>query len=399
MTGRPSARRRRVSNWKAGRERAPTASASVPRESSSSTSSKIVCSSSSASVRPSISASGVLTRRSAPPGAMTAMPIGAWSKSVARRSSSTPSRPVMSRTTEKMRPASASSELEDSTQRQLPSGRRIRQRNGTVFWPSRRSSSCWAATAPWSAGWMRSQYERDSSSSCESPTNTHAARLARRMPPWIAVTTIASGATSNRRCSSAPSRMWESSLMASATIMRVPRYAERPDATDERQQGRYAPIRKVRLHPPMHDLAPGSQNTPTGAAPVSVHFVNNVLAAAASYIEVEPDTARDVLAGLGAFLSHRLRPARFVPLSQELDHVAVYVRLEQARFPGRLEAELPASDRLPATQCVPGEVQAPLGDVLGRWLGERRGQVRLAVRTRLDGTTLEAQLDEPGDPA
>jgi len=187
--------------------------------------------------------------------------------------------------------------------------------------------------------------------------------------------------------------------MASATIMRVPRYAERPDATDERQQGRYAPIRKVRLHPPMHDLAPGSQTTPTGAAPVSVHFVNNVLAAAASYIEVEPDTARDVLAGLGAFLSHRLRPARFVPLSQELDHVAVYVRLEQARFPGRLEAELPASDRLPATQCVPGEVQAPLGDALGRWLGERRGRVRLALRARLDGTTLEAQLDEPGDPA
>ena len=148
----------------------------------------------------------------------------------------------------------------------------------------------------------------------------------------------------------------------------------------------------------MHDRAPGSHTAPAGGAPVSVHFVNNVLAAAASYIEVEPDTARDVLAGLGAFLSHRLRPARFVPLAQELDHVAVYVRLEQARFPGRLEAELPESERMPATQCVPGEVQAPLGDALSRWLGERRGRVRLALRARLDGTTLEAQLDEPDDP-
>jgi LytS/YehU family sensor histidine kinase len=106
----------------------------------------------------------------------------------------------------------------------------------------------------------------------------------------------------------------------------------------------------------MHAHAPGSQNTPTGAAPVSVHFVNNVLAAAASYIEVEPDTARDVLAGLGAFLSHRLRPARIVPLAQELDHVAVYVRLEQARFPGRLEVELPRMDGLPDRECVPGAV-------------------------------------------
>ena len=149
----------------------------------------------------------------------------------------------------------------------------------------------------------------------------------------------------------------------------------------------------------MHDLAPGSQATPAEAPPVSVHFVNNVLAAAASYIEVEPDTARDVLAALGAFLSHRLRPARFVPLAQELEHVAVYVRLEQARFPGRLEAELPEPERMPATQCVPGAVQAPVGDALGRWLGERRGRVRLALRARLDGTTLEAQLDEPDDPA
>ena len=150
---------------------------------------------------------------------------------------------------------------------------------------------------------------------------------------------------------------------------------------------------------PMHAHAPGSQNTPPGAAPVSVHFVNNVLAAAASYIEVEPDTARDVLAGLGAFLSHRLRPARIVPLSQELDHVAVYVRLEQARFPGRLQAELPASDGVPAAECVPGEVQAPLADALERWLGQRRGTVRLALRARLDGSALEAQLDEPDDPA
>src|SRR3954469_6780171 len=170
----------------------------------------------------------------------------------------------------------------------------------------------------------------------------------------------------------------------------------------------------------MHDRAPGSQSTPTGPAPVSVHFVNNVLAAAASYIEVEPDTARDVLAGLGAFLSHRLRPGRIVPLAQELDHVAVYVRLEQARFPGRLEAELPPAGGIPAIDCVPGEVQAPLADALGRWLGQRRGRgrprggpraaplgrwlgqrrgrVRLAVRARLDGSALEAQFDEPDDP-
>jgi LytS/YehU family sensor histidine kinase len=147
----------------------------------------------------------------------------------------------------------------------------------------------------------------------------------------------------------------------------------------------------------MHDRGPGSQVTPTGPAPVSVHFVNNVLAAAASYIELEPDTARDVLAGLGAFLSHRLREARIVPLSQELEHVATYLRLEQARFPGRLEAELPPASGLPTAECAPGAVQAPLADALGRWLGQRTGRVHVALRARLDGSGLEAQFDEPDD--
>jgi two-component system sensor histidine kinase LytS len=146
-------------------------------------------------------------------------------------------------------------------------------------------------------------------------------------------------------------------------------------------------------HPDAHNSAGA------GAAPVSVHFVNNVLAAAASLIEVEPDTARDVLADLGAFLSHRLRPARMVPLGRELEHVATYVRLEQARFPGRLEAELAVAPQAPAAQCLPGEVQAPVAAAVERWLAERRGRVRLALRARLDGSSLEAQLDEPDDPA
>jgi LytS/YehU family sensor histidine kinase len=149
----------------------------------------------------------------------------------------------------------------------------------------------------------------------------------------------------------------------------------------------------------MDDLSDAHNSAGADAAPVSVHFVNNVLAAAASLIEVEPDTARDVLADLGAFLSHRLRPARTVPLSQELEHVATYARLEQARFPGRLEVELVTARDLPAAQCVPGEVQAQVAAAVDRGLGERRGRVRLALRARLDGSSLEAQLDQPDDPS
>jgi LytS/YehU family sensor histidine kinase len=135
---------------------------------------------------------------------------------------------------------------------------------------------------------------------------------------------------------------------------------------------------------------------PTGVEPVSLHFINNVLAAAASYIEEDPDTARDVLAELGAFLSHRLRGPRTVAPADELQHVGVYLRLEQARFPGRIDAELPKAADLPATQIAPGEVQAPLSEALNRWLAQQPGRVRLALRAR--NGALDLQLDRPDEP-
>jgi two-component system LytT family sensor kinase len=136
-----------------------------------------------------------------------------------------------------------------------------------------------------------------------------------------------------------------------------------------------------------------------GTAPVSVHFVNNVLAAAASYIEDDPDQARDVLAELSAFLSYRLRrPPRAVPLAQEIEHCAVYVRLEQARFPGRIVATLPARDEVPAVQVDPASVQGPVSEVLGRWLGQRPGPCRLALRALPGEQVLELVVDRPADP-
>jgi LytS/YehU family sensor histidine kinase len=130
-----------------------------------------------------------------------------------------------------------------------------------------------------------------------------------------------------------------------------------------------------------------------------VHFVNNVLAAAASLIEEDPEMARDVLAELGAFLSHRLRDPRVVSAAEELEHVGVYLRLEQARFPGRIDVELPDAVDLPPAQIVPGDVQAPLSDVLGRWLSRHTGRVRVAVRARPDAVDLQLdQPDEPGEP-
>lgn len=142
--------------------------------------------------------------------------------------------------------------------------------------------------------------------------------------------------------------------------------------------------------------------TDQAPAPVSVHFVNNVLAAAASYVEDDPDEARDVLAELSAFLSYRLRDGPpEVPLAQELEHVGVYVRLQQARFPDRIAAELPARGGAPDLRVGRASVQEPVAQALGRRLSEHPGPCRLTLRVLPDphqgagGGSLEVEAADP----
>jgi LytS/YehU family sensor histidine kinase len=131
----------------------------------------------------------------------------------------------------------------------------------------------------------------------------------------------------------------------------------------------------------------GSVQDAAAGAPVSAHFVNNVLAAAASLIEEDPDLARDVLAELGQFLSYRLRdvPAP-VPISQELGHVATFVRLQQARFPDRISADLESSGG--GRMVIPGSLQRPLAEALGRRLSSDAGPCELTLRAAGDGYAL-----------
>jgi LytS/YehU family sensor histidine kinase len=142
-----------------------------------------------------------------------------------------------------------------------------------------------------------------------------------------------------------------------------------------------------------------AERAPTGPPPVSVHFVNNVLAAAAGYIEDDPDEARDVLALLSQFLNYRLRSGTdLVDVRQELDHVATYLRLEQARFPDRLEVELPRAADLPDASVPRAAVQGPLSDALSRRLGERAGPCRLTLRVRPGRPELDLELGAPSEP-
>lgn len=111
----------------------------------------------------------------------------------------------------------------------------------------------------------------------------------------------------------------------------------------------------------------------------SAHFLNNVLAAAASYVDEDPDLARDVLAELGQFLAYRLRAdLEPVPLAEELSFVRSYLQLEAWRFPDRLAVEVDDRDALASVR--PLSVQEPLQDALSERLGTSPAGLRVLVR-------------------
>lgn len=139
------------------------------------------------------------------------------------------------------------------------------------------------------------------------------------------------------------------------------------------------------------------QPVPGAGAPISAHFVNNVLAAAASYIEEDPDQARDVLAELGQFLSYRLREDRApVGAAQELAHTATFLRLQQARFPDRIAVELPDAADVRG-RVAPGTIQEPVAAALGRRLREESGPLAVALRADAAGLEVAVRGEGPAE--
>lgn len=131
--------------------------------------------------------------------------------------------------------------------------------------------------------------------------------------------------------------------------------------------------------------------------PVRAHFLNNVLATAASYVDEDPDLARDLLADLGAFLAYRLREdLEPVPLRDELDFVRTYLRLEAARHGDRLEVRVddPGAEAASAP-VAPVALQALVEDLLTARLRDDPGPVRVAVRPAPDGAQVRVDLSRP----
>lgn len=127
---------------------------------------------------------------------------------------------------------------------------------------------------------------------------------------------------------------------------------------------------------------------------VSPHFLNNALAAVSSFVEVDPPRASAMLADLGEYLRYALdENRRRVSLSDELEFVRVYVRIERARFGERVDVRITTDERSGSAPVDAGVVQAAVQRAVEREHRLGGGDVRIRVAAMGDADGVEVRID------
>ena len=133
-------------------------------------------------------------------------------------------------------------------------------------------------------------------------------------------------------------------------------------------------------------------------AQISPHFIYNALAAIAGNIHARPEAAREQLIDFADFTRYLFGDARpDVTLSEEIEHVRRYVRLEQARFPGALSVEIDIPEAARDTLVPTLSLQPLVENAVRHGIRPhaRTGTVRVRARVREDH--VEIRVGDDGD--
>ena len=115
-------------------------------------------------------------------------------------------------------------------------------------------------------------------------------------------------------------------------------------------------------------------------AQISPHFIYNALAAVASLIRTNPEEARELLAEFAEFIRYAFRGRQpYVTLADELHYVQKYLRLEQARFGGRLQVRVSVAPEVLAAVVPALSVQPLVENAVRHGLEARQGRCRVEI--------------------
>jgi two-component system, LytTR family, sensor kinase len=133
-------------------------------------------------------------------------------------------------------------------------------------------------------------------------------------------------------------------------------------------------------------------------AQISPHFIYNALAAVAGNIHADPEEAREQLIDFAEFTRYLFRDGRsYVTLAEEVGHVERYLRLEQARFPDRLEIEVEIPERMLDAIVPMLSLQPLVENAVRHGLRHRTERGTISVRGESVGEDVQLRIADDGE--
>jgi two-component system LytT family sensor kinase len=130
------------------------------------------------------------------------------------------------------------------------------------------------------------------------------------------------------------------------------------------------------------------------------HFLFNSLNSIIALIGRKPEEARNMTFQLSDFLRGTLRKddQQLIPLKEELEHLRLYLAIEQVRFGHRLDTYV-ASTELAESQLVPAMILQPLVENAIKFgLYDTTGDVHIRLSAVYEQNALVVEIQNPYDP-
>lgn len=130
------------------------------------------------------------------------------------------------------------------------------------------------------------------------------------------------------------------------------------------------------------------------------HFLFNSLNSISALISSRPEQARKMIQQLSDFLRGNLRKEeqQWVPLSEELQYLELYLDIEKVRFGHRLSTDIQCEDDCLGMRLPPMLLQPIVENAIKFGLYDTTDPVTIAIRARLDGSYVRIEVENPFDP-
>jgi two-component system LytT family sensor kinase len=130
------------------------------------------------------------------------------------------------------------------------------------------------------------------------------------------------------------------------------------------------------------------------------HFLFNSLNSINALIGFKPDEARRMIHQLSDFLRGTLKKddQQQVPLTDELQHLNLYLDIEKVRFGHRLQTEISCDEKCGQSLLPSMLLQPIVENAIKFGLYDTTGDVVVSLRAEMDGNYLTVMVQNPYDP-